>query len=174
MKRRTLVQGAAAGALGFPHLVGFAQQSITPVHTFSAPLSNVWLSMHKPWMDKVGKDPAGASVRGLPGHAARRHVASQLNDQARDGVVDIVDAARQHGGPLSSHRGFRAAVHDEQRRGHVQGLLGVRARRMRRTSSRTRTSSRQVHGPGNVPFRQADQERGDLKGTEQCAAPRSR
>jgi TRAP-type C4-dicarboxylate transport system substrate-binding protein len=57
MKRRTLVQGAVASALGLPHLAGFAQQSVTlKFHTFMAPMSNVWLSMHKPWMDKVEKE----------------------------------------------------------------------------------------------------------------------
>jgi hypothetical protein len=54
MKRRSLIQGAAAAALGVPALSGLAQQSVTlKFHTFMAPQSNVWLSMHKPWMDKV-------------------------------------------------------------------------------------------------------------------------
>jgi len=60
MKRRSLIQGAAASALGFPHLMGFAQQAVTlKFHTFMAPLSNVWLTMHKPWMEKVEKDSGG-------------------------------------------------------------------------------------------------------------------
>ena len=55
MKRRSLIQGAAAAALGVPHLSGLAQQSVTlKFHTFMAPLSNVWLTMHKPWMDRCG------------------------------------------------------------------------------------------------------------------------
>ena len=61
MKRRSFVQGAAAAAvLGVPHLSGLAQQSVMlKFHTFMAPLSNVWLTMHKPWMDKVDKDSGG-------------------------------------------------------------------------------------------------------------------
>ena len=51
-----LVGGLAYGA----HLAGLAQQSVTlKFHTFMAPMSNVWLSMHKPWMDKVEKDAGG-------------------------------------------------------------------------------------------------------------------
>jgi len=59
-------------------------------HTFMAPMSNVWLSMHKPWMEKVEKESGGRikfegypamQLGGTPG---------QLYDQARDGVVDIV------------------------------------------------------------------------------------
>ena len=92
MKRRSFVQGAAAAAtLGVPHLSGLAQQSVTlKFHTFMAPLSNVWVTMHKPWMEKVEKDSAGhikfeaypaMQLGGTP---------VQLYDQARDGVVDIV------------------------------------------------------------------------------------
>jgi len=91
MKRRSLIQGAAAVALGVPGLSGLAQQSITlKFHTFMAPLSNVWLTMHKPWMDKVEKDSGGRikfesypamQLGGTP---------VQLYDQARDGVVDVV------------------------------------------------------------------------------------
>jgi len=91
MKRRTLVQGAAASALGFPHLSGFAQQAVTlKFHTFMAPLSNVWLTMHKPWMDKVEKD-SGGRIK-FEGYPAMQLGGTpvQLYDQARDGVVDIV------------------------------------------------------------------------------------
>ena len=60
MKRRSILQGAAASALAMPHLAGFAQQALTlKFHTFMAPLSSVWLTMHKPWMDKVEKESAG-------------------------------------------------------------------------------------------------------------------
>ena len=91
MKRRSLLQGAAAVALGAPALSGLAQQSVVlKFHTFMAPQSNVWLSMHKPWMDKVEKDSGGKikfegypamQLGGTPVH---------LYDQARDGVVDVV------------------------------------------------------------------------------------
>jgi len=94
MKRRSLVQGAAAAAaaaLAVPHLSGFAQQSVTlKFHTFMAPMSNVWLTMHKPWMDKVEKDSNGRIK--FEGYPAMQLGGTpvQLYDQARDGVVDIV------------------------------------------------------------------------------------
>ncbi len=92
MQRRSFVQSAAAAAvLGVPHLSGLAQQTVTlKFHTFMAPMSNVWLTMHKPWMEKVEKDSGGRikfeafpamQLGGTP---------VQLYDQARDGVVDIV------------------------------------------------------------------------------------
>ncbi len=91
MKRRSLLQGAAAAALGAPALSGLAQQSITlKFHTFMAPQSNVWLSMHKPWMDKVEKE-SGGRIK-FEGYPAMQLGGTpvQLYDQARDGVVDIV------------------------------------------------------------------------------------
>ena len=91
MKRRTLLQGTAAAALGVPHLAGLAQQSVTlKFHTFMAPLSNVWLLMHKPWMDKVSKESGGRiQFEAYPAMQLGGGPA-QLYDQARDGVVDIV------------------------------------------------------------------------------------
>ena len=92
MKRRSFVQGAAAAvALGVPHLSGLAQQTVTlKFHTFMAPLSNVWLLMHKPWMDKVEKESGGRiKFEGYPAMQLGGTPA-QLYDQARDGVVDIV------------------------------------------------------------------------------------
>ncbi len=92
MKRRSFVQGAAAATvLGAPHLAGFAQQSVTlKFHTFMAPMSNVWLTMHKPWMEKVEKDSGGRSK--FEGYPAMQLGGTpvQLYDQARDGVVDVV------------------------------------------------------------------------------------
>ena len=92
MKRRSFVQGAAAATvLGVPHLAGLAQQSVTlKFHTFMAPQSNVWLSMHKPWMEKVEKE-SGGRIK-FEGYPAMQLGGTpvQLYDQARDGVVDIV------------------------------------------------------------------------------------
>jgi TRAP-type transport system periplasmic protein len=91
MKRRTFVQGSAAAVLGVPHLAGLAQQSVTlKFHTFMAPLSNVWLTMHKPWMEKVEKE-SGGRIK-FEGYPAMQLGGTpvQLYDQARDGVVDIV------------------------------------------------------------------------------------
>jgi len=91
MKRRSLIQGAAAAALGVPHLAGLAQQTVTlKFHTFMSPMSNVWLLMHKPWMDKVEKD-SGGRIK-FEGYPAMQLGGTpvQLYDQARDGVVDII------------------------------------------------------------------------------------
>ena len=60
IQRRTLLRTGAVAALAAPALVGFAQQSVTlKFHTFMGPLSDVWLTMHKPWMDKVEKESGG-------------------------------------------------------------------------------------------------------------------
>jgi TRAP-type C4-dicarboxylate transport system substrate-binding protein len=92
LKRRQLIQGAAAAAvLGAPHLKGFAQQSVTlKFHTFMAPLSNVWLLMHKPWMEKVEKESGGRIKFEAYPAMQLGGTPVQLYDQARDGVVDIV------------------------------------------------------------------------------------
>jgi TRAP-type C4-dicarboxylate transport system substrate-binding protein len=91
MKRRSFVQASAAAVLGVPHLSGLAQQTVTlKFHTFMAPLSNVWLSMHKPWMDKVEKDSAGRIKFEAYPAMQLGGTPVQLYDQARDGVVDIV------------------------------------------------------------------------------------
>lgn len=92
MQRRTLLKsGAAAAALSAPALSGFAQQAVTlKFHTFMAPQSNVWLTMHKAWMDKVEKD-SGGRIK-FEGYPAMQLGGTpvQLYDQAKDGVVDIV------------------------------------------------------------------------------------
>jgi len=91
MKRRSLIQGAAAAALGVPALSGLAQQTVTlKFHTFMAPMSNVWLSMHKPWMEKVEKDSGGRIKFEAYPAMQLGGTPVQLYDQARDGVVDIV------------------------------------------------------------------------------------
>ena len=91
IQRRTLIQSGAALALGAPALVGFAQQSVTlKFHTFMSPQSNVWLNMHKAWMDKVTADSQGRIK--FEGYPAMQLGGSpvQLYDQAKDGVVDVV------------------------------------------------------------------------------------
>ena len=91
MQRRSLLQTGAALALGAPALMGLAQQSITlKFHTFMAPLSNVWLSMHKPWMDKVEKESNGRIKFEAYPAMQLGGTAAQLYDQVKDGVVDIV------------------------------------------------------------------------------------
>ena len=91
MKRRSFVQGAAAAALGVPHLSGLAQQTVTlKFHTFMAPMSAVWLMMHKPWMEKVEKESGGRiKFEAYPAMQLGGTPVQQY-DQARDGVVDVV------------------------------------------------------------------------------------
>ncbi|MEJ5988601.1 TRAP transporter substrate-binding protein [Ramlibacter sp. PS3R-8] len=89
--RRTLLKTGAAVALGAPGLSGLAQQAVTlKFHTFMAPQSNVWLTMHKAWMEKVEKD-SGGKIK-FEGYPAMQLGGTpvQLYDQAKDGVVDIV------------------------------------------------------------------------------------
>src|SRR4051794_18982481 len=92
MIRRTLLKtGVAAATLGGSALTGFAQQSVTlKFHTFMAPTSNVWLNMHKAWMDKVEKDSGGRIKFEAYPAMQLGGTPVQLYDQARDGVVDVV------------------------------------------------------------------------------------
>jgi len=89
--RRSLLKSCATAAVAGPALIGFAQQSVTlKFHTFMGPLSSVWLTMHKPWMERIEKASDGR-IRFEP-YAAMQlgGTAAQLYDQARDGVVDVV------------------------------------------------------------------------------------
>ncbi len=91
IQRRTLLKTSAAVALGAPGLSGLAQQSVTlKFHTFMAPMSGVWLTMHKPWMEKVEKE-SGGRIK-FEGYPAMQLGGTpvQLYDQAKDGVVDVV------------------------------------------------------------------------------------
>lgn len=91
IQRRKLIQSGAALALGAPAIVGFAQQSVTlKFHTFMSPQSNVWINMHKAWMDKVTKDSDGRIK--FEAYPAMQLGGSppQLYDQVKDGVVDVV------------------------------------------------------------------------------------
>lgn len=91
IQRRTLIKGSAVAALGAPTLGAFAQAPVTlKFHTFMAPQSQVWLTMHKAWMDKVEKESNGRIK--FEGYPAMQLGGTpvQLYDQAKDGVVDIV------------------------------------------------------------------------------------
>jgi TRAP-type C4-dicarboxylate transport system substrate-binding protein len=91
IQRRSLLKSTAAAALSAPALTGFAQQAVTlKFHTFMAPQSNVWLNMHKAWMDKVEKDSGGRIKFEAYPAMQLGGTPVQLYDQARDGVVDIV------------------------------------------------------------------------------------
>jgi len=91
IQRRILLKSGAAVALGVPALSGRAQQVVTlKFHTFMAPQSNVWLAMHKPWMEKVEKE-SGGRIK-FEGYPAMQLGGTpvQLYDQVKDGVVDVV------------------------------------------------------------------------------------
>ena len=91
IQRRTLLKSSAAAALGAPAISGFAQAAVTlKFHTFMAPMSNVWLNMHKAWMNKVEKE-SGGRIK-FEGYPAMQLGGTpvQLYDQAKDGVVDVV------------------------------------------------------------------------------------
>ncbi len=92
IQRRALLKSGAAAALAAPALTALAQQPVVTLkfHTFMAPQSNVWLNMHKAWMDKVEKE-SGGRIK-FEGYPAMQLGGTpvQLFDQAKDGVVDIV------------------------------------------------------------------------------------
>jgi TRAP-type transport system periplasmic protein len=90
MKRRILIQSGAAAAFGAPALIGVAQQSVTlKFHTFMAPQSNVWINMHKAWMNKVEKESGGRIKFEAYPAMQLGGTPPQLYDQAKDGVADI-------------------------------------------------------------------------------------
>ena len=90
IQRRSLLKSGAIAAIGAPALVGFAQSSVTlKFHTFMAPQSNVWLNMHKAWMDKVEKDSGGRIKFEAYPAMQLGGTPVQLFDQAKDGVADV-------------------------------------------------------------------------------------
>jgi TRAP-type transport system periplasmic protein len=91
IQRRTLLKSSAAAVtLGAP-LAALAQQAVTlKFHTFMAPQSNVWLTMHKPWMEKVEKESGGRIKFEAYPAMQLGGTPVQLYDQAKDGVVDVV------------------------------------------------------------------------------------
>jgi len=91
IKRRSLLKSGAAAAIAAPAITGFAQQTVTlKFHTFMAPQSNVWLNMHKAWMNKV-EQASGGRIK-FEAYPAMQLGGTpvQLYDQVRDGVVDVV------------------------------------------------------------------------------------
>ncbi len=92
VQRRALLKSGIAAAVGSTALSAIAQQPVVTLkfHTFMSPQSNVWLNMHKAWMDKVEKE-SGGRIK-FEGYPAMQLGGTpvQLYDQARDGVVDII------------------------------------------------------------------------------------
>ncbi len=92
VQRRTLIQSGIAAAVGSTALASLAQQPTVTLkfHTFMSPQSNVWLNMHKAWMDKVEKESGGRIKFEAYPAMQLGGTPVQLYDQARDGVVDII------------------------------------------------------------------------------------
>ena len=88
MKLKSLLLGLA---LTFAGSAAQAQQTVTlKFHTFMAPQSQVWRTMHVAWMEKVEKDSGGRikferfpamQLGGTP---------ANLYDQVKDGIVDVI------------------------------------------------------------------------------------
>jgi TRAP-type C4-dicarboxylate transport system substrate-binding protein len=88
MQRRTLLATAVlAAATALP---AQAQTVTLKFHTFMTPPSQVWRTMHTPWMDKVEKDSGGRIKFERYPAMQLGGTAANLYDQAKDGVVDVV------------------------------------------------------------------------------------
>jgi TRAP-type C4-dicarboxylate transport system substrate-binding protein len=59
-------------------------------HTFMSPQSNVWINMHKAWMDKVEKESGGRIKFEAYPAMQLGGTPVQLYDQVKDGVVDVM------------------------------------------------------------------------------------
>ena len=89
--RRSILKATAAAAVAGPVTSALAQQTVTlKFHTFMAPMSNVWIDMHKAWMAKVEKDSGGRIKFEAYPAMQLGGTPVQLYDQAKDGVVDVV------------------------------------------------------------------------------------
>ena len=91
MKRRQILQSAAAVALGIPLASARSAAAVTlKFQTFVPASSNVWSRVITPWMQKVEKESAGRIK--FEGYTSMQlgGTAPQLLDQAKEGVVDLV------------------------------------------------------------------------------------
>jgi TRAP-type transport system periplasmic protein len=92
VQRRTLLKTGVAAVVATSSVIALAQAPVVTLkfHTFMAPQSNVWLNMHKAWMDKVEKESGGRIKFEAYPAMQLGGTPVQLYDQAKDGVVDIV------------------------------------------------------------------------------------
>lgn len=90
-KSRRALLGAGIALLGVPALASPARARVTlRFHTFMAPVSQVWQTMHLPWMARVEAASEGA-IRFEAFPAMQLGGAPpQLISQVRDGVADLV------------------------------------------------------------------------------------
>ena len=87
MQRKLLL----AALVGLATAGTAAAQTVTlKFHTFMTPPSNVWKTMHTPWMDKVEKESGGRIKFERYPAMQLGGTAANLYDQAKDGVVDVV------------------------------------------------------------------------------------
>src|SRR5438105_348552 len=90
--RRTFIRLAGAG-IAAPALARFAgaqAQVVLKLHHFFSPLSSVHAKFLVPWAKKIGVASEGRIRIDLFGAMQLGGVPSELYDQARDGVADIV------------------------------------------------------------------------------------
>ena len=92
INRRSLLKTGVAAAVATSSAAALAQAPVVTLkfHTFMAPQSNVWLNMHKAWMDKVEKESGGRIKFEAYPAMQLGGTPVQLYDQAKDGVADIV------------------------------------------------------------------------------------
>jgi TRAP-type transport system periplasmic protein len=92
INRRSLLKTGVAAAVATSSAAVLAQAPVVTLkfHTFMAPQSNVWLNMHKAWMDKVEKESGGRIKFEAYPAMQLGGTPVQLYDQAKDGVVDII------------------------------------------------------------------------------------
>ena len=92
INRRSLLKTGVAAAVATSRAAVLAQAPVVTLkfHTFMAPQSNVWLNMHKAWMDKVEKESGGRIKFEAYPAMQLGGTPVQLYDQAKDGVVDII------------------------------------------------------------------------------------
>ena len=92
INRRSILKTGVAAAVATSSAAVLAQAPVVTLkfHTFMAPQSNVWLNMHKAWMDKVEKESGGRIKFEAYPAMQLGGTPVQLYDQAKDGVVDII------------------------------------------------------------------------------------
>ena len=92
INRRSLLKTGVAAAVATSGVVALAQAPVVTLkfHTFMSPQSNVWLNMHKAWMDKVEKESGGRIKFEAYPAMQLGGTPVQLYDQAKDGVVDVI------------------------------------------------------------------------------------
>ena len=90
VKVGTVTAGLAATLFVGSFAAAQAQEITLRMHTFVPPVSNPVKSFYQPWADKIAKDSGGKLKVQVFASMALGGKATQLIDQVRDGVVDIV------------------------------------------------------------------------------------